>query len=77
MKNYKFEIRNPKLEINLNDPIGKHEIRSAKPETNSKVQKKQNSKQMRFGFGVLELPNFWFVLYPFVSNFDIRISDLT
>ena len=40
------------------------------------TNKQQDFKQIRFGFGILDFPDLRFILAPFVSNFDIRFSDL-
>jgi hypothetical protein len=53
------------------------EARNPKFETNSNNKNRGNSKQTSFGFGVLDFPDLKFVrLSEFVSDFDIRISDL-
>jgi hypothetical protein len=55
----------------------KFEARNPKFETNSNDKNRENSKQTSLGFGVLDFPDLRFVcLSEFVSDFDIRISDL-
>jgi len=72
----KLEARNPKLETISNDKIGKHQIRNPKFETNSKIKKYNVPNTIsqiefwKFEFGVHSI-------LVFVSDFDIRILDLT
>jgi hypothetical protein len=54
----------------------KFEARNPKFETISNDQNMQNSRQASFGFGVLDFSHLRFVVSEFVSDFDIRISDL-
>jgi hypothetical protein len=46
----------------------KYEIRISKSETNSKHEKGEYRGIRKFGFGILD--------FDFVSNFDIRFSNL-
>jgi hypothetical protein len=63
----------PRTETNPNDQTGK--ARNPKSETNSNVQNSnyQNKSGSDLGFGFSSFS--WFG-FPFVSDFDIRISDL-